>query len=172
MNRIHLVLDTVILVISTASTAAVNALLAQAPQADINYSAELKLLLVPLIGSMLVSGGMILLNPQPETRKIVIGRSMVALFFGLIAPQVLGFVHPAIQAIALKPIMMLAIGGASAGVGYVLSKPFCAGMYERASRVAKAELDILEKKMRGPIERETITITKETPAKKDDEPKS
>lgn len=170
MHRLPTVLDTVIVLISTASTGAANLMLANAPVNEINYYNELRLLLIPLIGAMLVSGGMIMLNPQPETRKIVIGRSIFSLFIASIAPQLLGYLHPAIQAVALRPVMLLAIGGATAGFVYAISRPFCAKLYENAARNAKFINDQLEKKLEAKfqaanVEREVITITKETPKK-------
>jgi hypothetical protein len=143
-------------------------MLANVPPDEINYYNELRLLLIPLIGSMLVSGGMIMLNPHPETRRIVIGRSIFALFAGVVAPQLLGFVHPAIQAVALRPIMMLVIGGASSGLAYAISRPFCSGLYARAERVTKNTQDALEAKLTqklrdATMEKHTITITDEKP---------
>lgn len=107
---------------------------------------EMKLFLLPLIGSVCVAAFMILLNPSPDTMKITVGRAFCALFFGVMVPQVIGMVHPSLLELSLKPAVLVLSGGIIAGLTYVLSKPFTAGMYERAEGVAKRELDRLEKK--------------------------
>jgi len=146
MHHIAHVLDSVI-VGSTVLVSGISAvLLAQAPVSVAQDMAELRLLLLPLIGSLVVSGGFIMLNPNPETRRITIGRGIFALFFGVLMPQIIGEFHPALQTLALKPVVLVLTGGMIAGVAYVLSKPFTRGMYERADRVAKKELDRLEQK--------------------------
>ncbi|MES2571462.1 MAG: hypothetical protein V4710_15585 [Verrucomicrobiota bacterium] len=113
----------------------------------------MRLLLLPLIGAMFMSGGMILLNPSPETRRIVIGRCFVALFFGVFTPQILGMIHPALSEMSLKPVVLILLGGVISSVAYVLSKPFTRELYERAEGVAKRQADALEQKY-APRQRE------------------
>jgi len=146
MTCTHHVLDTIIIANSTFITSASALLLAETSVVPVSDMAELRLLLLPLIGSLVVSGGFIMMNPNQETRKITIGRSIFALFFGVLMPQIIGEFHPALQTLALKPVVLVLTGGLIAGVAYVLSKPFTRGMYERADRVAKKELDQLEQK--------------------------
>lgn len=146
MTPISHVLDTVIIAASTLVTGVTALLLADVAASPVSDAAELRLLLLPLIGSLVVSGGFIMLNPNPETRRITIGRGIFALFFGVLMPQIIGEFHPALQTLALKPVVLVLTGGMIAGVAYVLSKPFTRGMYERADRVAKKELDRLEQK--------------------------
>lgn len=171
MSRIPHVLDAVIFSTTTVAAGAANHIIAIAPLSDVDYGREAALLLIPLVGAMLVSGGMIMLNPEPETRRIVVGRGIFALFTGSIAPQLLGFLHPAIQAIALKPVSLIAIGGLTAWFFYALSRPLCAGMYkrakDRANKLQDAADHIIDDKIRNiaGVERETVTIVKETPTK-------
>jgi len=146
MHHIAHVLDSVI-VGSTVLVSGISAvLLAQAPVSVAQDMAELRLLLLPLIGSLVVSGGFIMLNPNPETRRITIGRGIFALFFGVLLPQIIGEFHPALQTLALKPVVLVLTGGMIAGVAYVLSKPFTRGMYERADRATQKLQDQMEKK--------------------------
>jgi hypothetical protein len=97
------------------------------------------LLLLPLIGSMFASGAAILLNPEPETRRIVIGRSIIALVIGIAGPQLLGMAWDKFDATTIKPVILLLIGFVFAAVAYILSRPFFAQAYARSSATA-AEL--------------------------------
>lgn len=146
MHHFSHVLDSVIVGSTVLVSGISTVLLAQTPVSAAQDLAELRLLLLPLIGSLVVSGGFIMLNPNPETRRITIGRGIFALFFGVLMPQIIGEFHPALQTLALKPVVLVLTGGMIAGVAYVLSKPFTRGMYERADRVTKKELDRLEQK--------------------------
>lgn len=139
------VLDTIVIA-GSAFIASISTVLLADVATPASDAAEMRLLLLPLIGSLVVSGGVIMLNPNPETRRITIGRGIFALFFGVLMPQIIGEFHPALQTLALKPGVLVLSGGMIAGVAYVLSKPFTRGMYERADRVAKKELDRLEQK--------------------------
>lgn len=105
---------------------------------------EMRMLMLPMLGALIASGGMILLNPCPETRRIVIGRSVFALLFGTCMPQIIGMFHPSLAEISLRPVVLLLIGAICAGVAYVLSRPFTEGMYKRAESVAERELNRLE----------------------------
>jgi len=146
MTCTHHVLDTIIIANSTFITSASALLLAETSVVPVSDMAELRLLLLPLIGSLVVSGGFIMMNPNQETRKITIGRSIFALFFGVLMPQIIGEFHPALQTLALKPVVLVLTGGMIAGVAYVLSKPFTRGMYERADRATQKLQDQMEKK--------------------------
>lgn len=142
----------------------VGALLLSQAQTSESHIIETQLLLLPLIGALLVSGGFILLNPKPETRRIVIGRSIFAVFLGVVLPQVVGMFHPALAAAAIRPAVLLLAGGVISGLAYVMSKPFVQGLYERAEGEAKAQLDKLQEQLH-PVQKETKTIieTKEIP---------
>lgn len=145
MHHLSHVLDTIVVASTVLVSGISTLLLAQAPLTAAQEMAEMRLLLLPLIGSLVVSGGFIMLNPCPETRRITIGRGIFALFFGVLLPQVIGEFHPTLQTLALKPVVLVLSGGMIAGVAYVMSKPFTRGMYDRADRVAQKELDRLER---------------------------
>lgn len=139
MNHQNVILDSLVFAITTICAAATNALLAEAPATDLH---ELRLLLLPFIGALVASGGMIMFNPEPETRRIVIGRSIFALFAGACGPSIAGMIHPVME--QLRPVAMLVSGAGIAGLVFVLSRPFCRKLYERADRLAERQLDIIE----------------------------
>lgn len=141
--------DVIIVGVSAAATALSSVMLAQAPADTAAQAIELQLLLLPLIGSLLVSGGMIMLNPNPETRRVTIGRGIFALFFGVLVPQVIGLFHPSLHEVAVKPAVLILAGGCISGLVYVLSKPFTRELYERAEGHAKKAADALEKELPG-----------------------
>ncbi|MCG3206307.1 MAG: hypothetical protein KCHDKBKB_03041 [Elusimicrobia bacterium] len=142
-NQLHHVLDTVILGVTTSITALGGLLLASTSPGDPN-TIELLLFVLPLIGSLIVSGGLIMLNPTPETRRIVIGRGIIALFGGVLAPQVLAMMHPSLAAVAVKPVLLCSVGGLSSAIFFVLSKPFVAQLYKRSEGIAAREAERLE----------------------------
>jgi Na+/phosphate symporter len=141
--------DVIVVGISTVTAALSSAVLAQAPADSVSQSIELQLLLLPLIGSLIISGGMIMLNPSPETRRVTIGRAMFALFFGVMVPQIIGLFHPSLHAVAVKPAVLVLAGGVISGMVYVLSKPFTRELYARAEGHAKKAADALEKRIPG-----------------------
>jgi Na+/phosphate symporter len=138
--------DVIVVGISTLTAALSSALLAQSPAGSVAQSIELQLLLLPLIGSLIISGGMIMLNPNPETRRVTIGRAMFALFFGVMVPQVVGLLHPSLNEVAVKPAVLVLAGGVISGLVYVLSKPFTRELYQRAEGHAKKAADALEER--------------------------
>lgn len=145
-QQLHHVLDTVILAVTTASTALGGLLLASTTSGDMQHDLELQLFVLPLIGSLIVSGGLIMLNPTPETRRIVIGRGIIALFGGILAPQLLAMMHPSLAAIAVKPVLLCSVGGLASALAFVLSKPFVAQLYKRSEGIAEREAQKLEER--------------------------
>lgn len=138
--------DVIVIGGSTLVTTLSSVLLAQAPAGSVAQSLELQLLLLPLIGSLIISGGMIMLNPKPETRRVTIGRAVFALFFGVMVPQVVGLLHPSLHEVAVRPAVLVLAGGCISGLVYVLSKPFTRELYERAEGHAKKTVDALEER--------------------------
>jgi len=112
---------------------------------------ELKLLLIPLIGSMIVSGGAVMLNPTLEDRKVVIGRSVVALFFGAITPQCVAIVLPSYAPLLSHAVILFGGGGVAAGFVYILSRPFFEGAYRRSRATADYILRKGEEQLRGTV---------------------
>jgi len=65
------VIGGVVLAVSAMGTYLCSVVPSDAPNAE-----ELKLMMLPLIGALISSGGMIMLNPSVETRRITIGRAV------------------------------------------------------------------------------------------------
>ncbi len=145
-HQLHHVLDTVILAVTTSATALGGLVLASAGTSDPQHDLELRLFVLPLIGSLIVSNGLIMLNPTPETRRIVIGRGIIALFGGVLTPQILAMMHPSLAAIAVKPVLLCSVGGLASALFFVLSKPFVAQLYKRADGIAEREAQKLEER--------------------------
>lgn len=158
MHPVAHVLDSVVVISTTLATIASSMLLAQSGEAA--GSQEMQLFLLPLIGALITSGGCIMLNPNPDTRRITIGRGIFALFFGVLLPQVIGMFHPSLQSLAAKPVMLVLIGGLVSALAYVLSKPFTREMYARSERVAKIQADNLERRYSAPLKDEPTTNLK------------
>ncbi len=137
----YLILDTTVISIVTSITSAITWLLAV--QSPFGMDEELKLLLLPLIGSLLSSGGMIMLNPKPETRRIVIGRAMFALLFGCLSPQVSSIIFTSTEEFFAHPTILLGSGAVFSMFFYACSRPFTARLYERSQVIA----DYAEKKV-------------------------
>lgn len=152
LDRIPHVLDCIIVCGSTSLLAASQLLLADTVTAE-TTSEDMRLLLLPLIGGMIVSGGLIMLNPNPETRRITIGRAFLGLFFGVLAPQIFASFHPALGALGNKPFLLLLVGGVASGLAYVLSKPFANQLYARSERIAAREANRLEGKFSPPVKK-------------------
>jgi hypothetical protein len=106
----------------------------------------LRWLLLPLLGSMLAAGGAILLNPRPEHRKIVFGRSVFAVVFGTTVPKLTSLLHPWLQSYYVEPAAILLSGFIIAVTVYVLSKSFVQKFYDRADRIAEERLNKLEER--------------------------
>lgn len=128
---LDLVSNTSIVLLAAISTV----LMSVAPEADY---AELKSLLVPLMGGVFICWGVILLNPEQETRRIVVGRALIGICLGCPAPQIAGYIYPAIQPFLSHAIVLMPVGGLATGVFYILSKPFFARAYYRSQFVAAA----------------------------------
>lgn len=138
------VLDTVIVSCVTLATAASTLILGAAESPD--EFAELKQLLLPFLGALIMSGGIIMLNPQPDTRRITIGRAIVGLFFGVLGPQLIALMHPNLSTISLKPVVHIAAGGIIAAIAYIMSKPFTTELYKRSGDIARRQADQIEQR--------------------------
>lgn len=144
-NRFFHVLDACVGVITTV-VAALSAWLLSI--ADIETGAdELRLLLVPLIGALIASGGMIMLNPQPETRRIVIGRSVFALLGGAASPHAAAITLKWVEPMAHHPVLLLLAGAGCSIIFYAVSRPFTAKLYSRSADIAEATLRETERRI-------------------------
>lgn len=120
------------------------ATLALADLAPWGFDDELKLTLIPFIGSMIVVLAAFYLNPEIETRRIVCGRSLIALFVGSIGPQGIAIIFSTTATFIAHPIISLGFGGACGALAYILSRPLFAGMYKRSRETANKILDKAE----------------------------
>lgn len=135
-------MDAAITSITTIATTVATIMVAQITHED--SSDDLRMLLVPLIGAMIMSGGAIMLNPQEETRKIIIGRAVVGLFLGATAPGIMVAIYPAISPLVKFPAVLLFLGAAFAAMSYVLSKPFFSNFYARSDAIASRGVDAID----------------------------
>jgi hypothetical protein len=108
------------------------------------------LLLLPLIGAILVTGGAIMLNPTLETRKITMGRAFFGFLVGVPGPWALtsmvnywGMVEME-KFLKLPPILILT-GSAICLGAFILSHPFCRRFYERSDEIARHKVTQLER---------------------------
>lgn len=119
--------------------------LALADFAPWGFDEELKLTLIPFIGSTIVVLAAFYLNPETETRRIVCGRSLIALFVGSIGPQTISILASSTAQFIAHPIIALGLGGICGAVGYILSKPLFSGAYRRSKEAANKILDQAER---------------------------
>jgi Na+/phosphate symporter len=138
------VLDACVVLGTTVAAAASSIVLSDPAVQSPEQIAEMRLFLLPFIGSLITSGGLIMLNPNPEERRIVVGRCIFALFVGVLVPQVIGMIHPSLAALSVKPVFLVLGGGLAAALAYVLSKPFTRELYQRADGIAKRGADQLQ----------------------------
>jgi hypothetical protein len=153
-ERLYHVCDAVAAAVMTVVPAVVAVIVSQ----PYDPEAQLAQTLLPLIGAVLMGAGVIMLNPGVETRRIVLGRSFIAGFFGVISPSLAIAILPnvlpewALWAVEVMkwPMALVGMGGIISGVFYILSRPFFARAYERADAIAQAQVDRLQKLAQGP----------------------
>lgn len=119
----------VAVVVCTATAAATGAITTD----DI----DVKMLMIPFIGSLLVSAAGFLLNPKAEDPRVVFGRALIALFVGVVCTQAAAAIWPSIEALLAKPLALMAFGGVASGVGYVISRPLFEYFYKQAPALSE-----------------------------------
>ena len=143
-HRLAIATEAVLGFITLLATAASSEIMiTEAARSDVE---EMRMLLLPLIGSLIMSGGMIMLNPSPETRQVTIGRAIIALFLGASMPQVLALVHPRLAGMVDHPVLLLVAGGMISSLIFILSRPFVQGFYRRSQRIAEQQLEQIERR--------------------------
>ncbi len=149
-------LDTVVATVVTVSSAlATWLLMVVSPEHDVD---EIRLLLVPLIGALISSGGMIMLNPTPETRRIVIGRAVFSLFLGTVTPQLCALLFTSWATFLAHPVVLLAAGGIGSIFFYALSRPFTERLYVRSRVIADIAVAKAEDALIGRVREEVRTV--------------
>ncbi len=146
----------------SAATAISTGLLAIVP----DPTEELKLLLLPLLGALLVSGGTIMLYPERETRSIVIGRSTIALFFATIMPQIVAITFTSLSVFLAHPTVLLGSGAMCFMVFYVITRPFFDGLYKRRRILAEAVIQSGQERLLGTV-KEAVSDAVNGPAAKE-----
>lgn len=121
-------------------------------------NSDLILLLLPLLGSLLMTGAAILLNPEPETRRIVLGRSIIAVLFGIAGPQFLAMLWGKFNPETVKPIILVIVGAMFAFVTYILSRPFFNEAYRRSGVIAKLAADEMARRAKLPAGKTTTKL--------------
>lgn len=153
-------IETVLTVFATIIATAVAPLfLAASPNSD------LLIFILPLLGALLMTGAAILLNPAPETRRIVIGRSIIAILFGVTTPQAIPLFYSKFDPLTTPPIILAFIGAISAFVPYMLSRPFFKQAYDKSAVVAKNLQDELVKRVSLGVLSEVAQMEKKNPDK-------
>lgn len=109
--------------------------------------------LLPLLGSMVASCGAILLNPRPEDKRIVVGRSIFAMAIGTAVPKVASLIiskdtWPWLAGIYVDPFVIFMAGFIIAVCSYVLSRPFVEKFYNRSDSYADDLHDDIGDRMR------------------------
>jgi hypothetical protein len=146
--RAHYTLDTIVTGILAMNTVISTLLLDALDRYSISQAEELRLLLIPFLGSMVASGGMIMLNPNPETRRIVIGRAVFALICGATFPQILTLIFVGLQPLFAHPVILLMSGAGFSAIIYVISRPFTARLYASQEQLANAAMDRVREQFR------------------------
>lgn len=118
-----------------------------AMEASTNEVTDLRILLIPFMGAVVVSFACILLNPQKETRSITVGRALIALFVATSMPSAIGVFFESTKWMMDSPKILLPAGGILAFFAYILSRPFFTRAYERADAIARHELRQLERRI-------------------------
>lgn len=149
-DRTYIILDATIALITTMTTI-MTAVLAQI----VPHGEELQNLLVPLVGAMISSGGMVLLYPEREARKVIIGISAFSLFFGCALPQVIPLVFEGTSKFFEHPVIQLLAGAIAALLVFVLIKPIVLNLVRRSNRLANSLLDAAENRIPGKFNQDT-----------------
>ncbi len=137
--------DTVAWATTGICTAIATFLLTIAPAPDYE---ELRNLLIPLISGAFFCCGVMYLNPNVETKRIITGRFMIALPLGCTIPHLVTIWKPEWSGITSHAIVLLPAGGLSTAAIYILSYPFFRGAYQRSRATAELILNEVERTAR------------------------
>lgn len=108
-----------------AQTAVTYALLALAPP---ERYAILEWTLLTFLGSTGAALVCFCLNTRIELRRIIIGRCLIAMLFGVVGTRVIAMVHPAVMQVLDDPVMRIGAGASFGFLGWV----FFAAIFKRA----------------------------------------
>lgn len=128
----------------TSSTLIATSVMVSSAQGQ--QSIELQVLLLPMIGSMLMSVVFIMLNPTHETLRVTIGRSILAMFLGIVVPQVVGLFVPVLESLVSKPFVLVLLGGVVSGIGFACAKPLAEYLFRHSGGFIRDGGEKLRKK--------------------------
>lgn len=112
--------------------------------ADTGLSAEtteIRLLLMPLIGALVGTTGMVLLAPMREDRRRVAGRAILAVAFGAGAPVVIGITSSYGRLMAGHPVALWLVGLIVAMIIFALARAVAERLFARADDLAERIVD-------------------------------
>lgn len=148
-HRFLEVCDSIIIgVITTCAAIATRILAVESATGQVD---ELRILMVPMIGSLIATGGMMIFQLGKETRNVVIGRAMLALFFGTAFIPVMAVIFPSMAELLNRPLILLVGGALMSMVFYALAYPFSRGLFNRSDNIADKILDEAEHRSGVPI---------------------
>ena len=132
------------LVVTLTAALGGSALLAEAEMGPL---VELRLAILPFIGSTMVALGLILINSRPETRRKVAGRAILASAFASTLPGSMALLWPSLNIITSHPLLLLDAGGLICAIAYPLAGPLVSKLFARSDKLADQVLDLAEKKV-------------------------
>ena len=103
--------------------------------------AEIRLLLMPLVGALVGTTGMILLAPSVEDRRRIAGRGLFSIAIGSGAPVLFGFVTDYGRAMAGHPVALFMFGIMASMVVFAVSRPLAEALFARSRGIAATVLD-------------------------------
>jgi hypothetical protein len=127
--------------------AAVAVLGAITPTVAASQNTELTLLMVPLVGAVLMTGAAIMQATATESRRVIFGRSIFAVFVGVAFPQVAALISPKFNPATLHPLILMLVGGMPGLIMYFMSRPLIKQMEARSDSLAKIAMDAAVKKV-------------------------
>lgn len=108
-------------------------------------------IVLPMLGAIFPTTAAMFLNPEKETRSIVIGRSFIAFSVAAVLPSILIAIMPESwgqwRVVGNLPAVLVGSGVVIAPVTYIMSKPLFRKLYERADANAEQALRHVERKI-------------------------
>lgn len=150
---------TEIAMLATIITTAISAYLL-----DVSTNSELAALLLPLIGSMLGSVGWFALNPEPETRKIIVGRCIFSLVGGTLSPAIIVYSYSGLTSFFSHAAPMLMAGAVMSGAFYLLSVPVTLRAYKNQKALGNLAVQAAAKALHLDIAAAVARQTENTPS--------
>lgn len=143
-HRILAFCDTLIIGLVTIVSALCTQLLAV--ESATRQVDELRVLLIPLIGALISTGGMALFQIEKEPRNIVIGRAIFGLLFGAGFMPAMSTIFPSMAVVMERPVIMLLSGAVMSMFFYAVAYFLAKGLFRRSKSYADGLLDQAERR--------------------------